>query len=146
METLTGAIAGVVEGDLSFLGVVLAGGHRALLEAAANLPQLVVSRSGLVKLLENLRNGVSSPEDIQRWATFVRRGYVAGGASGELRPVRIEYDAKDEALIAEIIGRLDEMQLAVLALASWPATGIASGAHSANFDSSIRRRNGLPNG
>jgi hypothetical protein len=109
METLTVAIAGIVEGDLSFLGMVLTAGHRALLEAAANLPQLVVSRSGLARVLENLRNGFFSPEDIQRWASFVRRGYVTGGVSGELRPIGIEYDAKDEALIAEIIGRLDEI-------------------------------------
>jgi hypothetical protein len=109
MESLAAAIAGVVAGDLECLAAVLATSHRALQDAAANLPRLVVSRSSLTKVLEDRRSGFFSDEDIQRWASFVRRGYVSEGAFDARRPIPIEYDAEDEALIVDIIGRLDEI-------------------------------------
>jgi hypothetical protein len=109
METLVAAIAAVVEGDLNSLATVRAASHRELWDAAAKLPQLFVSGSALAKVLENWRRGLFAAEDVQRWASFIRRGYVSGRASGEIRPIGIEYDANDEALIVEIIGRLDEI-------------------------------------
>jgi hypothetical protein len=109
METLAAAIAGVVAGNVNCMAAVLAASHRALSDAAAMLPRLIVSRFSLTKALEDWRSGLFSAQDIQRWASFVRRGYVSGGASGATLPIRIEYDAHDEVLIADTIGRLDEI-------------------------------------
>lgn len=109
METLAAAIAALLEGDLNSLETVCDVGHRELLEAAAKLPRLFVSRSALAKVLEDWGRGLFTAGDIQRWASFIRRGYVSGTASGELRPIEIEYDADDEELIVEIVGRLDEI-------------------------------------
>lgn len=109
MKSLAAAITAIVEGDLNSLPTVRIASHRELWDTAAKLPPLVVSRSVLAKVLEEWRLGLFAAEDIQQWASFIRRGYVAGMASDEIQPVPIEFDASDEALIAEIIGRLDEI-------------------------------------
>lgn len=109
METLAAAISAIVEGDLNGLAAVQAATHRQLRDAAAILPPLIISRPALVRVLEDLRCDLFPTEEIQRWASFIRRGYVPGRSQGEIHPIEIKYDANDEALIAEIIGRLDEL-------------------------------------
>lgn len=109
METLARAIAAVVDGDLNGLATVEAASHRELCDAAEKLPQLLVSSAALERVLESWRRGLFASEDVQRWASFIRRGYVSGRPSGEIRPIEIGYDANDEELIVEIIGRLDEI-------------------------------------
>ncbi len=108
MEDLGAAIAAVVEGDVSRLSTVLAADHLELLDAATKLSPLSVSRSALTRVLKEWRSGHCSADDVQQWASFVRRGYVSG-RSGGVRPIDIEYDAMDEELIVEIIGRFDEI-------------------------------------
>lgn len=108
MEDLGEAIAAVVEGDVNHLSTVLAADHLELLDAAAKLPPLSASRSALTRVLKEWRSGHCSADDVQKWASFVRRGYVAGHSDG-IRPIDIEYDAMDEELIVEIIGRFDEI-------------------------------------
>ena len=109
MKDLEAAIAAVVEGDVNRLSTVLTADHLELLDAAAKLPPLSVSRSALTRVLKEWRSGRCSADDVQKWASFVRRGYVSGKTSGSLRPIDIEYDAMDEELIVEIIGRFDEI-------------------------------------
>ncbi|QOF70837.1 hypothetical protein IG197_24105 [Aminobacter sp. SR38] len=110
MKTLAMTIAAIVAGDLSGIPVVQATNHLDLLDAAARLPQLTVSRHALAKVLSAWRSGHCTADDVQQWASFVRRGYVAGGCGGRgAHAIDIEYDALDEDLIVEIIGRLDEI-------------------------------------
>lgn len=110
METMAAAIAALVEGDLTYLPTVRSANHRELRDAAEKLRGLFVSRSAVARVLEDWRCGHFAAEDIQQWASFIRRGYVSDRVSGEpLRPIAIEYDVNDEAVIVEIIGRLDEI-------------------------------------
>lgn len=109
MNTLEAAIVAVVEGDLNELSTILAASHSNLLDAAAKLPRLTISRTTLIRVLSVWRSGRYTADDIRQWASFVRRGYVQGKASGVLRPINIRYDISDEELIVEIIGRLDEI-------------------------------------
>lgn len=109
MEDLEAAIAAVVDGDVNRLSTLLTADHLELRDAAAKLPHLSVSRSALLRVLKEWRSGHCSADDVQQWASFVRRGYVSGKTSGGVRPIDIEYDAKDEELIVEIIGRFDEI-------------------------------------
>lgn len=109
MTTLASAIAAVVDGDLNSLSTVLAANHDDLLRAAAELPDLTISRPALIKVLKAWRSGLGSADDVQRWASFVRRGYIAGQFHGGVTPIDIDYDANDEELIVEIIGRFDEI-------------------------------------
>ena len=109
MKTIETAIAAVVVGDLSGLSTLRAANHPDLLDTAATLPRLTISRSALIRVLKTWRSGRCGAADVQQWASFVRRGYVSQKTSGALRPIDIEYDAVDEELIVEIIGRLDEI-------------------------------------
>ena len=109
MKTLSAAIAAIVEGDLNSLPSVRIASHRKLWDAAVKLPRLVVSRSALARVVEEWHHGLFTAGDIQQWASFIRRGYISGIASDEIHPIEIEYDVNDEALIVEIIGRLDEI-------------------------------------
>jgi len=109
MKDLEAAIAAVVEGDVNRLSTVLTADHLELLDAATKLSSLSVSRSALTRVLKEWRSGHCSADDVQQWASFVRRGYVSGKVSDGLRPIDIEYDAMDGELIVEIIGRLDEI-------------------------------------
>lgn len=109
MEDLEAAIAAVVEGDVNRLSTVMTADHLELLDAAAKLSPLSVSRSALTRVLKEWRSGHCSADDVQQWASFVRRGYVSGRPYDGLRRIDIEYDAIDEELIVEIIGRLDEI-------------------------------------
>lgn len=109
MEDLKAAIAAVLEGDVNRLSTILVANHADLQDAAAKLTQLLVSRSALTRVLKEWRNGRWTADDVQKWASFVRNGYVAGKNIGEIRPIDIEYDIGDEDLIVEIIGRLDEI-------------------------------------
>jgi hypothetical protein len=109
MDELAAAIARVVAGDLNCLSRVLSASHPAIQEATARLPRLVVSPSALAKVLKDWSLGLFSAEHVQKWASFVRRGYISGGASGQVRPIQVDYDSKNEELIVEILGRLDEL-------------------------------------
>jgi hypothetical protein len=106
---LEAAIAAVVEGDLTGLTTVLEADHPDLLHAAGNLAELTIMRTALTKVLQAWRDGGRSSRDVQKWASFVRRGFAAGRSSGPLRPIDIKYDAGAEALIVEIMARLDEI-------------------------------------
>jgi hypothetical protein len=109
MEVLETAIAAVVAGDMSGLSTVLGASHPELQNAASNLPQLSISRSALTRVLNDWGSGTYDADNVQQWASFVRRGYVAGRGNGAIHPIDIEYDASDEELIVEIIGRFDEI-------------------------------------
>ncbi|AMS41597.1 MULTISPECIES: hypothetical protein [Aminobacter] len=109
MKTLEMTITAIVAGDLSGIPVLKAASHADLLDAAARLPQLTIARPALAKVLKSWRSGHCSADVVQQWASFARRGYIAGGVRGAVRPIDIEYDALDENLIVEVIGRLDEI-------------------------------------
>lgn len=109
MESLAIALNAVVVGDLDGLSAVTSAHHSDLLKASAALPRLTISRTALVRLLTVWSSGRSTADEVQRWASFVRRGYCSGQTSYALHPVDIAYDPRDEELIVEIVGRLDEI-------------------------------------
>jgi len=109
MKGLDVALEAVTAGDLDGLPIVTSADHSDLLKTSAALPRLTISRSALVGLLTAWSSGRYTADEVQRWASFVRRGYCSGHTSGALHPLDIVYDARHEELIAEIIGRLDEI-------------------------------------
>ena len=109
MESLEAAMLRVVAGDIGCPSSVLTADHSKLQEAAEKLGPLCVSRLAVSNVVRTWRSGKFSAEDVQRWASFVRRGYVGGAAVSPIRPISILYDAQDEELIVETIGRLDEI-------------------------------------
>jgi hypothetical protein len=98
-----------VAGDLDALASVLDHRQHSIGEAARAAADLVVTPDAVRSVLRHLRDGGVSPEHVQRWASFVRRGYVAGQERGPVQPIKIEYEAEAEDELAEIIARLDEL-------------------------------------
>lgn len=98
-----------VSGDLAALALVLDHGQRSIGEAASAAADLVVTPRAVRSVLNRLRSGSVSPEQVQQWASFVRRGYVAAPGGGPVQPVKIEYERQCEGEIAEIVSRLDEI-------------------------------------
>lgn len=70
---------------------------------------LVLHRVAVARAIVGWLNGAWSTESLQAWASFVRRGYVAGAVRGTLQPIDIAFEADHEELLATIIGRLDEL-------------------------------------
>ena len=60
-------------------------------------------------MLQGLLEGAWRPEQVQAWASFVRRGYIAGPNSGSVRPIEVNYEIAYEDRIVEAVARLDEI-------------------------------------
>lgn len=104
------ALAQVVGGDPGALPLIIPIALADLREAAAELGSpLLVTRAAAVSVLKGLHEATYSPEQAQRWASFVRRGYVARAAEGPIRPLDIAYEEAWEEAIAAAVSRLDEI-------------------------------------
>lgn len=104
------ALAAVLQGDPLALSVIESLEHHDLLGVAVDVGrQAVVGRSAVVGVLRGLIVGAWTPEQVQSWASFVRRGYIAGRSDRPIRPLDIEYDDACEEEIAAAVSRLDEI-------------------------------------
>lgn len=104
------ALAQVLSGDPSALPLITPIALAALREAATALRSpLVVTRIAAVSVLQGLNEATYSPEQVQCWASFVRRGYVPSPAEGPIRPLDIAYEEAWEEAIAAAVSRLDEI-------------------------------------
>src|SRR5258706_15122026 len=87
------ALAQVLSGDPSALPLIMPIALADLREAATALRSpLVVTRTAAVSVLKGLREATYSPEQVQGWASFVRRGYLTSSAEGPIRPLDITYE------------------------------------------------------
>ncbi len=73
------------------------------------MPELVLPAAAVGKMLTALRLGQITPDVAQSWASFVRRGYLAGADEQPLQPIDIQYDPAAEEEIVEAVSRLDEL-------------------------------------
>ena len=73
------------------------------------LLELVVTSKSIVRVLTALKDRAVTAQDVQAWASFVRRGYVAGMTNQPVKPLTIEYEQLYEDAIVEIIDRLDQL-------------------------------------
>jgi len=101
-------LAAVLRGDVTALKPL---GHEpwAKVELAARSAEpLVLRPNAIVRVLAALREGTIATDEAQAWASFVRRGYLAGGLE-PVHAIGIEYDRKNEDAIADVVARLDEL-------------------------------------
>jgi hypothetical protein len=84
-------IAEVLEGRVAATAQVMATPHHELLSAAPPSATLVVGRLALLRALTDWAEGRVSAEQIRAWASFLRRGYCAGGKS-PVKPLDFHYD------------------------------------------------------
>lgn len=109
MKNLKLALDAVIAGEITVLPIVLSATQQELLDAAAEEPCKSVSRTALIRILKDWRDGHCGANDVQQWASFIRRGYTTGQSRVNLRPIDIPYDEFDEDLIVETLARFDEI-------------------------------------
>ncbi len=108
MNCATSLLA-AIDGDVRQLAALEACDHSDLLEAVAGASTLVVTREAVKSVLEAWLNGVCSSAEVQRWASFVRRGYIGRSEGGPVLPIEIAYAPDDEQLIVDVVDRLDQL-------------------------------------
>lgn len=107
-------LSDAVQGDLDAFSLLLEqqGAPRA---RPVGIASLTLTPEAVRTVLLELRNGQFLPVLIQQWASFVRRGYIAGSMGQRIRlnkptqPIEIDYDPHYEGCIVEVISRLDEI-------------------------------------
>lgn len=107
-------LSNAVHGDLQAFSLLLKQEHATLRNCRAMLGELVVTPADVRKVLLRFQQEQVSPELVQQWASFLRRGITAneGGEPMVRQPVKsidIEYEPKFEDAIVEVISRLDEI-------------------------------------
>jgi hypothetical protein len=111
---LSSALIQVLEGEPHQLRTLQTADHSALLAAATSLRvPLLVTRMALASVLRGLEGRAVSPEEAQRWASFVRRGYFGRSGGDPIQPLDIAYEEESEDAIVEVVARLDEIGDAV---------------------------------
>ena len=98
-----------VEGDLEALSVLFEHPHGTLQKCRAELRELVLTAASVRKVPEALKFHTASPDLAQQWASFVRRGFIAGRTRGPIMPIEIDYEASVEEEIVHALSRLDEI-------------------------------------
>ena len=107
------ALEQVLLGDPSALPLIAAVQHADLLEAAAKSTPLLLTGDAVAAVLTGILIGSITDEQAQRWASFVRLGFVPDGSSGPISPLDIIYEQSSEDAIVEAVARLDELGDAV---------------------------------
>jgi hypothetical protein len=102
-DALRNAVGGAAQA-VEQVGTVV---HERIADVALSMSPLVLTRAALTRVMRELRDGVISAEQAQRWASFVRRGYISHASAPAIRPIDIGYE--DEAAIVEPLARLDEL-------------------------------------
>jgi hypothetical protein len=98
-----------VQGDLAAFARLLEQSHDIVRSHRAQLTDLTFTGSAVLHVLQMLQHGEASPEFVQRWASFMRRGYIASTGNGPIAPIDIDFEATREQAIADALARLDEL-------------------------------------
>ncbi len=98
----------VINGDVRQFAALEACEHSELLDAARAL-DLVVTRGAVKAVVEAWLTETCGPVEVQRWASFVRRGYIGRSEGVPVLPIEIAYSPNDEELLVDIIDRLDQI-------------------------------------
>jgi hypothetical protein len=106
-ELIGTALAAVLAGDVASMASLREVPQQEL-AAAADGP-LLLTRDAVVRVLRSYSAGEFSDAAVQSWASFVRRGYVAGGGGQPVHALPIDWEAAHEDAMAEAIERLDEL-------------------------------------
>jgi hypothetical protein len=78
-----------------------------LSDAASGLT-LMLSSAAVARVLGEYDKGRLADEVVQRWASFMRRGFLTR-THGPVRPLDIDFEAAHEDAIVEALARLDDL-------------------------------------
>jgi len=98
-----------IRGDVSKLRALALLSHDDLREIYEDIGPIIVTTTNIQKVLEKFKNGEVEQNEVQQWASFIRRGYLHSGVIGPISPLDLPYQSKNEDLIVRVIARLDEL-------------------------------------
>jgi hypothetical protein len=101
-------VKSVVAGDVAAITDLLTVPQGRLLDEVRNV-ELVLNRESLARVLHRLEDHQIDSAQVQRWASFMRRGFFSGQSGERIKPITIEYEQSYEDEIADIVSRLDEI-------------------------------------
>jgi hypothetical protein len=104
---VAGLLQRVVAGDLGAVDQLQTAPQPQIV-AAARSASVPVTRAAVVRVLRAMRGRQDLDGAAQRWASFVLRGYVAGG-SGPIEAADIAIEPDHEQAIVDVLVRLDEL-------------------------------------
>jgi hypothetical protein len=105
-------LASTLQGDLVAFARLEQQPHALLVQLATQLTNLTLGPDALLAVLESLEQQTVATPLIQRWASFVRRGYLADSSARRRQPIKpldIPYAAEAEAQIVAVLTCLDEL-------------------------------------
>ncbi len=108
-KLLTNDLLNFIKGDISKVSIFANTNHYELIKLFNKLPTIILTRKNIITVLENFRNENVSEEDVQKWASFIRRGYFSSNDKTPTKPIDIDYENEHEEIIIEAIARLDEI-------------------------------------
>jgi hypothetical protein len=106
---ITQSIRAAVSGRVSAVAELATLPWRVLVHAASRAGKLILTRQAVARALEELRDGKASDIELNRWAWFMRRGYIPGATAPLLSRVDIDYEENAEHSIAEALTRFSEL-------------------------------------
>jgi hypothetical protein len=101
-------LGAVLGGDAGAIAALDRISHDDIVEAGAAM-RLELSAAAVVRVLTEHEQGLISDTDAQRWASFVRRGYLRQPLDSAIQPLDIDYAPDAEDAMVEALGRLDEL-------------------------------------
>jgi hypothetical protein len=102
------ALADLLRGDVAAIAA-LAPFSNAEIADAGDAMRLELSAAAVVRVLTEHEQGLIADADAQRWAEFMRHGYLRQQHAGPIRELEIDFDAQAEDAIVEALARLDEL-------------------------------------
>lgn len=102
-------LARAVQGDMEAFSLLLAQPHQAIQASRDALDELVLTADSVRRVLVAFQQHAVDPSLVQRWASFVRWGMIAGNGDEPIKSIDIDYDTAAAEKIADVIVRLDEI-------------------------------------
>jgi hypothetical protein len=101
-------LTAVLAGDVAAMVELYQFNHEQITAAARHV-DLVLQPAAVARVLKEFDAGAHSPDDVQRWASFMRAGFFVAIPPGGIFAIDIEYEPDAEDAIVETLARLDEL-------------------------------------
>lgn len=98
-----------ISGNLNNFTYIESVPHNKLLKTSKSCSNLFLTKSAVLEVITEFKKRNIKPEVVQKWATFMRCGYIGYNIKTPILPLQIEYKADEEDLIVEMLARLNEI-------------------------------------
>lgn len=109
ISDLKEALISTLKGDVSAFSFVRSASQTELRQAFTEISDIEVTREAVIRVLRSWDNRQYPDEQIHKWASFIRRGYLENKNDTPIMALDIQYRLDDEGVISHVISRLDQI-------------------------------------